>query len=52
MGLKKWVGFKTVTINENDGVRCEAYIDYGGIIDGQPANQWQKWYSILDIGVR
>lgn len=46
----KWVGFKTVTINENDGVRCEAYIDYGGIIDGRPSNQWQRWYSILDTG--
>ncbi len=46
----KWVGFKAVTVNENDGVRCEAYIDYGGIINGRPANRWQKWYSILDAG--
>ncbi len=45
-----WVGFKAVTINEGNGVRCEAYIDYGGIIDGRPANQWRKWYSILDAG--
>jgi hypothetical protein len=46
----KWVGFKAVTINENTGVRCEAYIDYGGIINGVPTNRWQKWYSILDTG--
>ncbi|HYF99114.1 MAG TPA: hypothetical protein VD815_03395 [Candidatus Saccharimonadales bacterium] len=50
IGPNKWIGYKTVTINENDGVRCETYIDYGGIIDGQPANQWKNWYSILDTG--
>jgi hypothetical protein len=50
IGPNKWVGFKAVTINENNGVRCEAYIDYGGIINGQAANQWQKWYSVLDTG--
>lgn len=50
VGLNRWVGFKTVTINENDGVICEAYIDYGGIIDGLPANCWQKWYSVFDTG--
>lgn len=50
VGSNKWVGFKTVTINENDGVRCEAYIDYGNITDDRPTNQWQRWYSILDTG--
>jgi hypothetical protein len=50
VGPNKWVGFKAVTINENNGVRCEAYIDYGGFINGVPTNRWQKWYSILDTG--
>jgi hypothetical protein len=47
----RWVGFKGITINEgNNSVRCEAYIDYGGVKDGKPANQWKKWYSVLDTG--
>lgn len=50
IGEGKWVGFKTVTINEGNGVLCESYIDYGGIINGKPANQWKKWYSVLDNG--
>jgi hypothetical protein len=50
IGPNKWVGFKAITINEKNGVRCEAYIDYGGIINNRPANQWKKWYSILDMG--
>lgn len=47
----RWVGFKGITVNEgNNSVRCDAYIDYGGIRDGRPANRWKKWYSVLDRG--
>jgi hypothetical protein len=49
--LGKWVGFKAVTINEDNGVRCEAYLDMDGLIDNNsPANNWKLWYSVLDDG--
>ena len=49
--LDKWFGFKAVTINEENGVRCEAYIDMDGLIDNNvPANNWKLWYSVLDDG--
>ena len=49
--LGKWVGFKAVTINEDIGVRCEAYLDLDGLIDNNsPANNWKLWYSVLDDG--
>jgi hypothetical protein len=49
----KWIGFKGITINEdNNKVRCEMYIDTEGIDsngDFDPNRQnWRKWYSILD----
>ena len=49
--LGKWFGFKAVTVNENNGVRCEAYLDTNGLIDNSiPANDWKLWYSVLDDG--
>ena len=27
--MKKWVGYKAITINNADGVRCLAFVDYG-----------------------
>ena len=49
--LGKWFGFKAVTINEDNGVRCEAYMDMDGLIDNNsPANNWKLWYSVLDDG--
>ena len=50
--LGKWFGFKAVTINENNGVRCEAYLDTNGLVDSDktPANNWKLWYSVLDDG--
>jgi len=49
--LGKWFGFKAVTINEDNGVRCEAYLDTDGLIDNSiPANNWKLWYSVLDDG--
>ena len=49
--LGKWFGFKAVTINEDNGVRCEAYLDTDGLVDNSiPANNWKLWYSVLDDG--
>ena len=49
--LGRWLGFKAVTINEDNGVRCEAYLDMDGLIDNNsPANNWKLWYSVLDDG--
>jgi len=49
--LGKWFGFKAVTINEDNGVRCEAYLDMDGLVDNNlPANNWKLWYSVLDDG--
>jgi hypothetical protein len=47
----RWLGFKAVTINEDNGVKCEAYLDINGLIDNNtPANNWKLWYSVLDDG--
>jgi hypothetical protein len=49
--LGMWLGFKAVTINEDNGVKCEAYLDTGGLLDNNtPANNWRLWYSVLDDG--
>jgi hypothetical protein len=49
--LGRWLGFKAVTINEDNGVKCEAYLDMDGLIDNNtPANNWKLWYSVLDDG--
>ena len=51
--LGKWYGFKAVTINEDNGVRCEAYVDIDGLQEAnkdKPSNNWKLWYSIVDNG--
>ena len=49
----KWYGFKAVTINEDNGVRCEAYVDIDGFLENngdKPANNWKLWYKVVDDG--
>lgn len=54
--LDKWVGYKVVTINREEGVRCLAFIDYGSedrSKDEGPDVNMQKWkiyYDITDDG--
>jgi hypothetical protein len=54
--LKKWVGYKAVTINQGNGVRCLAFVDYGSenrTKEEGPdlANQkWKIYYDVFDDG--
>lgn len=54
--LGKWVGYKAVTINQNDAVRCIAFVDYGSEKnskdEGPDPNlqNWKVYYDITDDG--
>jgi hypothetical protein len=54
--MRKWVGYKAVTINQGDGVRCLAFVDYGSEdrkkADGPDLqNQnWKLYYDVTDDG--
>jgi hypothetical protein len=54
--ISKWVGYKAVTINQGDSVRCLAFVDYGSEDrkkeDGPDVeNQhWKIYYDVLDDG--
>jgi len=54
--LKKWVGYKAVTITQGDTVRCIALIDYGSenrsIGEGPDPNLqiWKVYYDVTDDG--
>ena len=55
--LTKWVGYKAVTINQGDAVRCLAFVDYGSEDmskeDGPDLeNQnWKLYYDVTDDGI-
>lgn len=48
----KWIGFKGITLNEGDKVRCEMWIDTDGVDSNgqfdQSRQNWRRWYNILD----
>jgi hypothetical protein len=47
--LQRWVGFKAITVNQDNGVRCLAFLDDAGINEnGQPANEWKLWFDVFD----
>ena len=54
--LKKWVGYKVVTVNQENGVRCIAFVDYGSYDRSKEegpdlsAQDWIIYYDILDDG--
>ena len=54
--ISKWVGYKAVTINQGDNVRCLAFVDYGSEDrkkeDGPDLeNQhWKIYYDVTDDG--
>lgn len=54
--ISKWVGYKAVTINQGDSVRCLAFVDYGSEDrkkeDGPDLeNQhWKIYYDVTDDG--
>lgn len=54
--MKKWVGYKAVTINDDDGVRCLAFVDYGSEDrkkeDGPEleSQQWKLYFDVTDNG--
>jgi hypothetical protein len=54
--LKKWVGYKAVSINEGNSVRCLAFVDYGSegtSKENGPDLSLQKWklyYDVTDDG--
>lgn len=54
--LKKWVGYKAVTINQRDTVRCLALVDYGSEDrskeDGPDLEKqdWKIYYDVTDDG--
>lgn len=54
--MRKWVGFKVVTINQDDGVRCLAFVDFGSqnrTKEEGPDSTLQNWklyYDIFDDG--
>jgi hypothetical protein len=54
--LKKWVGYKAVTITQGETVRCIALIDYGSENRGKEEGpdltlqNWKVYYDITDDG--
>jgi hypothetical protein len=54
--LKKWVGYKAVTINQGNIVRCLAFVDYGSQGKSKeegpdPSLQnWKIYYDVTDDG--
>ena len=54
--LKKWVGYKAVTINQGNSVRCLAFVDYGSKdrskADGPDLvkQDWEIYYDVTDDG--
>ena len=48
--LKRWIGQKAITINSGNSVICEQWLDVGGIVNNKPANQWKRWYRVVDSG--
>jgi hypothetical protein len=54
--IGKWVGYKVVTVNQENGVRCIALIDYGSYnrsMEEGPAlglQRWRIYYDVLDDG--
>lgn len=54
--MKKWVGYKAVTINQGDNVRCLAFVDYGSeerkMAEGPDlGNQhWKLYFDVIDDG--
>ena len=54
--LRKWVGYKAITINKDNGVRCLAYLDYGSENEDErrgpdPVKQdWKLYYDVFDDG--
>jgi hypothetical protein len=55
--LRKWVGYKAVTINQRDAVRCLALVDYGSEVrnkkeDGPDLEKqdWRIYYDVTDDG--
>lgn len=53
---EKWVGYKVVTANQENGVRCIAFIDYGSYNRSKEEGpdlglqRWRIYYDILDDG--
>lgn len=54
--IGKWVGYKAVTINQGDDVRCLAFVDYGSEDrkreDGPDLERqnWKIYYDVTDDG--
>jgi hypothetical protein len=54
--MKKWVGFKVLTINQGSGVRCLAFADFGSQNRSKeegpdPSLQnWKLYYDLFDDG--
>ena len=54
--VMKWVGYKAVTINQVDGVRCLAFVDYGSEVRKKEEGpelenqQWKLYFDVTDDG--
>jgi len=54
--IGKWVGYKVVTVNQDNGVRCVAFVDYGSYDRSKEegpdldAQDWVIYYDIFDDG--
>lgn len=54
--LKKWVGYKAVTINQGNSVRCLAFVDYGSENNNKENDpnleeqNWKIYYDVTDDG--
>lgn len=54
--MKKWVGYKAVTINQGDDVRCLAFVDYGSEerkrAEGPDLEKqhWKLYFDVIDDG--
>lgn len=50
----RWVGYRVIAIHEGEGdnrkTRIITFVDNEGLIDGKPANKWEKIADWIDEG--